>query len=57
MIEYFLVLFLAGQKIEHPDTFPTKEACIEYGQHEITEYRKYHKHSRAWFWCARRYGS
>ena len=48
---WLLILFLAGQKVEVPGGFETKEACIAAGEKQTENYKRYHVHSRAWFWC------
>ena len=55
MEAYLLILFLAGQKVDHPDMLPSKEACIEAGKSEVEDFKEYHPHARAWFWCLKRY--
>jgi len=50
---FLLVLFIAGQKVEAPGTFKTLTGCVAAGKLEVAEFRRYHKHSKAWFWCVK----
>jgi hypothetical protein len=48
---FVLVLFLAGQKIEPPGNYMSKEECIKVGESAVASFKKEHKHASAWFWC------
>lgn len=50
---FLLVLFIAGQKVEVPGTFKTLTGCVVAGKLEVAEFKRHHKHSKAWFWCVK----